>query len=340
VRIPIKLLAPVAASVLCLFGCAGGGSRNVPIIPLPQSGQESTSFSNLLINQGAQPSIGTGVIAVAENLGSKVNIYRQRDLQLVGTITKGLQGYNPTGVAFDASGDLFVAIQVPQASGHVLFYPAGSNSPTFTYTADLSEVTGLRDRSDGTIYVSNSGLSQSDKGRVVEFHTGKKTPFLIVYVPALPTGPSSVAGVGIDASKNMYVPYIEDNEHSHVEKFAPGSKHGTDMGIDAWGGISGITFDSAGNMLVGEYINFVGAGVYVYPPGSKNPSKIIGPKRLTSPADLALTADEKHLFVTDIGSIRGQEVVDEFSYPAGVFLRQAPGNNLIWGVAANPPAPH
>lgn len=254
---------------------------------------------------------GTGLLYVSEYNTNDIAILKQSDMSRVGTITAGVNG--PWGMYVDAHKNLYVA------GGTVEFYPAGSITPTITYSQGLNGPIDVVAGTDGTVYVANFNGAN---GYVTEYPPGSTTPSLEVTTGFL------TEGVALDAANNMYVTYRAGNGSESVLMYAPGSSTGTDLGLTGLsGGAGGLLVDQSGNLVV---VDQAGA-VDIFPPGSTTASKVIG--GMSDPLKVALGHTGKRLYCADNAS----GTLHVFAYPSG-----RPVTNVVLngphGVATSPHA--
>ncbi|MBV8132242.1 MAG: NHL repeat-containing protein [Alphaproteobacteria bacterium] len=138
---------------------------------------------------------------------------------------------NPTGLAFDAAGDLYVA----NTAGNSVrkFSPPGVDLGNFA-TTGLNFPQGLAFDGTGNLYVANSG---NDTVR-------KFSPTGIDLGNFATTGLNSPDGLAFDSAGNLYVTNA-DNTVNTIRKFSPA---GVDLGNFASTALdlpTGLAFDAA-----------------------------------------------------------------------------------------------
>lgn len=238
---------------------------------------------------------------------------RKKDPSPVGKITKRLG--NPVGMCVDADGNLYVAnidgndITVYSGSGHKLIrtIAIGVEAPV-SVVVDKNE----------TLYVSEYYAKS-----ILEFAKGKESPTRTL--PVL----GYAWGVALDGDGNVYASYEGSDGSGHVEKFAPKSKIGVDLGISVGQAVD-LRIDQGGNLLLGDGSHGV---VNVYAPGETNPTRQIS---ITggNPYMLALDESESRLYVTTTTQLL------IFNYKTGTQSGTiSTGLSEASGVALNPPAP-
>lgn len=145
-------------------------------------------------------------------------------------------GQGPTGMAFDASGNLYVSNQI---GGNVRrFGPDGTDLGNFV--AGVSMPWGLAFDASGHLYVAIRGASE------VRRYAADGTP-LGVFAS---TGLNQPIGIAFDPHGNLLVANFGD---STIQKFSP---TGTDLGVFASSGVSQpteIAFDDDGNLYVANW---------------------------------------------------------------------------------------
>jgi hypothetical protein len=212
--------------------------------------------------------------------GARVNIDTSADPAVVGqthyalrtTPTATLTGVSGAGdIAFDASGDLFVANYYANT---VSEFAPGATTPTATLTG-LNGPHALAFDASGDLFVGNYGASGGGN-TVTEFAPGTTTP------TATLTGVWEPLTLTFDASGNLYVPNYGG---SYVSKFAPGATTPTAMlfGVNE---PYGVALDSSGDVFV---TSSEGATVCEFAPGATTPSATL--TGLTDPTALAFDAN-------------------------------------------------
>ena len=145
---------------------------------------------------------------------------------------------NPTGLAFDASGNLFVASRVSGIISKIT--PLGVQS---TFFSGLSSPTGLAFDTSGDLYVANQGSGGS---------ITKITPAATSSLFAT-TNSVTPFGLAFDTSGNLFAAY---NATNTIQEF---SSLGVNLGAFATAGLlsgpHGLVFDSAGNLYASNFIN-------------------------------------------------------------------------------------
>ncbi len=253
---------------------------------------------------------GKELLFVANFNNNVVEIYSAKGSNQapIGQITDGLDG--PEGMAVAAK-HLYVT---NTASNTVTVYRVGKTTVTKTYSSGLDGPAGVAVGTDGTVYVAN--LFGND---VVAYAKGSMTP------TSTYSGLGFPIGVTLDAKNNLYV-----TDSSGVEEFPPGSTNGKNLGISL-AEASGIAIDKKRNIVVA---NQMPAGVYVYPQGSTQASKIFGQEG--DPNPIAFLTNRKQLFVGEPLS----NTINVYAYPSGKMVN-AITNGVAFpaGVAISPQAP-
>jgi RHS repeat-associated protein len=178
---------------------------------------------------------------------------------------------NPTGVALDASGNVFVADYANNmirkiTAGDVVATVAGS---TTTGNFDATGVAALFQRPYGLVLDGAGNIYVADRGnhKIRKINTaGQVTTLAGSGTAGNINGAGSVAafnlpvGVAIDANGNLYV---ADQNNSDIRKITPAGLVSTYAGSGTQGSLDGvnavfhypwsITIDVSGNVLVGDY---------------------------------------------------------------------------------------
>lgn len=175
------------------------------------------------------------------------------------------------GLAFNASGDLFVAncstcLTGQAGTNNVVEIPPHVNTPSVTITNGVTEPFDLAVDTSGTLYVSNLGCySPSCESTVAEYPSGYTTgppPTTITVKYPL--------GLALDSSQNLYVANCVvcstgATGSDQILVYAPG---GTTPIRTITTGVTepvGLAIDSSNNLYVANCINCgLGAGAYVH----------------------------------------------------------------------------
>jgi sugar lactone lactonase YvrE len=195
----------------------------------------------------------------------------------------GLDG--PHGITFDASGDLWVADfgynRVLEYTPPFATHEAASlviGQPNFTATGAATTSTGLRNPA-GVVFDSSGNLWVSDylNNRILEYTTPLSTgeaASLVIGQPDLTTGTATTTSTGLylpygitfDASGNLWVADSSNNRiFEYTTPFSTHEAASLVIGQSSFTTISpatsstglsgpfGITFDTTGNLWVGDY---------------------------------------------------------------------------------------
>jgi sugar lactone lactonase YvrE len=154
---------------------------------------------------------------------------------------------SPTGLAFDANGNLFAATHDPSQGVIYKYTPAGTRS---TFASGLSLPEGLA-------FDANGNLFEADdvSGTIFKFTpSGIKTSFA--------TGLVIPVGLAFDASGNLFV---SSEGPGIIFVFTPGGVKSTFA--SGLSGPIGLAFDAQGNLFVADSNNSGGAHIFRYTPG-------------------------------------------------------------------------
>jgi sugar lactone lactonase YvrE len=206
------------------------------------SGNGDDGVGTLSVNAGATvTSSNTSANAIALR-GADVNIDTSGNPALVGasrslgtTASATLTGVNgPFALAFDSSGNLYVANYANGVGTTLSKFAPASTTPTATLTG-LNQPRGLAFDSIGNLYVANQGSTT-----VSEFAPGGTTPSLTLTGLNLPTA------LAFDSNGNLFV---GNSGNGTVSKFAPGSTTATAT-LTGLSNPQSLAFDSSGNLYV------------------------------------------------------------------------------------------
>ncbi len=157
---------------------------------------------------------------------------------LTATVSGNMLKASSQGLAFDSSGNLYVADYSSNTVNEVT--PSGIVSTFVLASAGLSDPSGLAFDSSGNLYVANLGDNT----------ISEVTPLGIVstFVPAS-AGLSWPEGLAFDRNGNLYV--VNGNDNNTVSEVTPSGVVSTFLPASA--GLSdptGLAFDSSGNLYV------------------------------------------------------------------------------------------
>jgi DNA-binding beta-propeller fold protein YncE len=193
--------------------------------PLMKSNKRTSYLAATVIAAGALSLVGqmadAAVLFVPDGTG---NIVEFTPSGQKSTYTSILG--NPTGLAFDSGGDLYVTDQSDNNAIYK-FTPSGIRT---TFASGLNRPEGIAIDSSGQIYVADH-----DSGKIYRFTT---TGNRFIFASGL-TGPS---GLAVDGNGNLFV----SEDSGNIAKFSPSGQ----SSIFASGGLpSGLAFDSHGNLF-------------------------------------------------------------------------------------------
>jgi sugar lactone lactonase YvrE len=154
-------------------------------------------------------------------------------------LSHGLGGYGTSGLAFDASGALFVSDQVENTIRKV----STSGTDLGIFASGLDSPWGLAFDANGALYAANRG------GNEITKYAADGT-FLGVFAS---TGLSEPIGIAFDAQGNLYVASFGNHT---IRRF---TSTGADLGVFASLNVSSpaeIAFDDAGNLYVANWGSF------------------------------------------------------------------------------------
>jgi sugar lactone lactonase YvrE len=138
----------------------------------------------------------------------------------------------PEGLAFDSAGNLFVSSENPANSSDSTIVKLTSNGTASVFASGLDFPNGLAFDSAGNLYVANT-----DNSTIMKF-ASNGTGSLFARTPY-------PDGLAFDSAGNLYASNIEGG----ISKFSP-----TGTGLGTFGTVSGVgeglAFDSAGNLYV------------------------------------------------------------------------------------------
>ena len=219
------------------------------------------------------------------------------DPSIIGRITSGVKGAQ--GLCVDGDGNLYVA----NGWGNtVTVYAQGSITPSRTYTEGIDDPDYPAVDRHSNLFVSN------DYGKVTEYRRGQTR----LYRTLQATGTTN--GIALDSHGNLFVSYRTDYRHGSLEEFTPGSTQPLILPIPL-DQPQGLLVTRAGTFVVVQTGN--ADGVYVIDPTKPHGSQFvqqIGFHVRQTPVQVALSSDERKLFVSEFGWT-GEGSVYEADYP-------------------------
>ena len=237
---------------------------------------------------------------------------------LLGKITDGID--EPWGMYVDKNGTLYVA---NTHTNTVTAYPAGSLTPSTTWSRGLSSPFYPIVDSKGDLFVSNGN------GKVVEYAHGGANPYRV-----LQTLGTDATGMDFDRQGNLYVAYGACQSSyscsASIEEFAPGSTQGKSLGM-ALTEPQGLIVDKNDNIIV---VEVSGETIDVFRPGAQTPSQVVHTPPLIQ---IAINGGETDVFGAQV--IYGQHgVVVWTAYPFSPSSRmhtrfKTPTPTEIYGIA-------
>jgi hypothetical protein len=320
----------LAAALALGAGCAGGQTPGGGTVPVSAGSAERAARVHAPLGApmpahraggwlSAAAKSAKHLIYVSDFTNNVVQIYPTTgsNPSPIGAITEGISG--PQGCFVDRHGNLFVT---NASNATVTMYPHGSTTWSLQYTG-FAYPTNVTVGRNGMVYVDDL-VGQ----KVVEFPRGKTRPKLTINV----TYPQ---GVALDPHNHLYVAY---NTGSHgggpgdVNEYAPGKTNGQSLGLPiVWS--AGDAIDGSGDVVVADQGSGNGdAAVYVFPPGSTQPSQTIK-QGIEDPFRIAFDKPFKHLYVAD-PEVNALLV---YGYPSGTPLKSITnGLSSVYGVAVYP----
>jgi hypothetical protein len=319
----LRHVAGAAAVASLVVGCAGRASEPVVQAPAPIVRYSPPLVAQPRARGGAASPIG--LLYVSGYACNCVQIYDVlgKNQQPIGQIGKL---NHPQGLFVDAQEQLWVS---NTGARNVLMYPRGATKPSLLLYDPREYPVDVAVHTDGTVFVANTVTEAFKPGDVVVYAPGAKYPTSKLTDRYF----SRVIGVAIDASKDVFVSYIDTKNQGRVDEFVAGSTVATHLGIQA-AFTGGIVLDSGGNIVLNDELA-PATDVYAAPnwqlTGSFGKTGV--------PLYLAFGHTEHYLYVAD-GS---GGAVYQYAYPSGRLVNTITagwsGSSPPYGVAVSPPAP-
>jgi hypothetical protein len=254
---------------------------------------------------GAMPQSGAQVVApslpaasanlyVVNSIGPSVTVYAHGRKTLFQTISQGIN--NPDALAFDSSGNLYVANDgctfsscKPIAPPTVTVYAPGSTKVLRTIKKGMDNPAALVFDGSGNLYVANDGCPASSCRHVVGSTITVYAPGSTKVLRTITKTVDQPFALAFDGSGNLYVANYGVNT---VTVYAPGSTkvlRTIEKGVDR---PDALAFDGSGNLFVANYpcrfasCRNMASSVTVYAPGSAKVLRTIS-QGVASPLTLA-----------------------------------------------------
>jgi gliding motility-associated-like protein len=290
--------SPVTNYTVTAFNTAGPGTATVNITvdglpPVISYGASQTYTAGTAITPLAPSSTGAAVSVPA----------------YYGTLTTVSSGFgSPSGVAMDASGNIYVA---DKNNNDIIKIPAGGGSPT-TITANLNSPLGIAVDKLGNIYVADS-----QNGVVKEISADLST------VTQVGSGFIIPVAVALDPSGNIFVADANPGNNAIYEIATPTGKQST-FASGLFTDISGLATDASGNLYAtdestGTLFKFTSrsnlsltfASMFNFPTGVA-----VGPS-----GDIFVsTGNGAQVYEIPMGSGAPVAIGSGFAFPAGVVI--------------------
>ena len=333
---PTHYALGVCSVAAMLAGCGGSQGPTVsqgPVIisqaargPMPQASPLFVPSSKAkppgwLSPEAIRSAKAVYYIYVADYYNSEILIYPESGkLQSpIGMISSGVA--SPWGLYVSQNADQNANLFVANSGGNsVTVYPAGSTSPSATYSQDLSRPLYPIVDSSGDLFVSNA-----NNGTVVEYPPGSTTPSRVLQTPG-----NEADGMDFDPQGNLYVAYRNSSSYGvgSIEEFAAGSSQGRSLGMTL-NQPQGVIVDKNDNILA---VETGGTNrIDVFPPGAKTPSLELPTPNGDTPTQLAIFQNERELYLSAYSG-----TVYKTRYPLrsrSSLLTKDDAQTLIQGVA-------
>jgi hypothetical protein len=364
-----------AATLALLAGCSGGGSSVPAIPANPGAAGQSVSRSVMphfkqidalggrlqapsttlrFYNPApVDPFVPTHVVyganygnAGGNQLGGYFNMYK-----LPGSSTSTPKckngGLNKVaeinGISADSTGTLWVPGLVPSNlnDGIVLTFTKNTcKLATTKFTETTGEPADIAFATTGTNYVMDIvNFPAMTNGQIEVYPAGDTSPTSTLQLPGelIGTGTSQGLGLGIatDKRNNVYATYINTNSGTDITVFKNGLGSGKILQNANGTFYEGMTFDSAGNLVVASDSSAGGAIDVFKPPFTGAPTSFAAQG---SVVDLKLDPAGTNLYVGDATN----NTIDVYTYPAGTYeysivvTTVAPTAAIVEGVAVDP----
>lgn len=268
----------------------------------------------------------TRLLYVADDESNSVRVYPAgvNNPRPVLKITDGV--FDPQAMVVDAHGTLYVANPTVD---DVTEYRSGTIHPFRTIRNGIQEPSGLAIDDAGTLYVGNRMLAAGEVF-VSEYPFGSTSPIRTIVYPKHDF--PSIAGLAVDSARNLYVMTSFSGGSGIVTKFAPGTTHGTNLGLKGIGNFGdGVGIDATGDL----YVCVSTGAIDVYAPGAESPFRSVS-SGLSSPAFFSVepngalfipnqeaSPNSSNVLEFAPNATRASFVINGFEYPTGTAISPA-----------------
>jgi hypothetical protein len=323
----------VLGAAALLTGCSDGpGSNGAPVGPaqtysrsladLARTGVSPAFLTVLQFRrsvgraQRAQIFKGPKDLYVTDRDLGDVVIFANKTYREVGTITNGT--FNGDGDYIDKRGNLYVA----DTSGDIEEYAAGATSPTFTYTAGMSDPINVSVDRKGRVYEADY------EGKVVNEYAQESNSVVESCAPG-----GGAEGIAVDTSGDVFVAYNGSSGGKIAEYKGGLSGCSESVLTPSFKFVGGMVMDGKGDLVVCDQQSGV---VDVIDPPYSSISGTLG-SGFGTPLHVTLNKQNTLAFVTDIYDLD----VDVLDYPSGKPVATLSGANGLedpWGAVDAPNA--
>jgi hypothetical protein len=338
-----------------LAGCAGGGSaparsNGQPLLPNTATRPAEGGSSGQILNAGLRlsrvplplaPGRPKGFVNVARVNGPRGNQTITSDIGTSAVLVFGWNGdlnailvdglVGPQGITTDAAETLYVANTLGQ---NVMVYRKPYSSVTTTLNDSDEYPVDAAVSTTGVVGVMNIGEPTGGFGSVSFYAKGSTSPCANVSSPYW----ARVFFGAFDASGDLFIDGVDPLGHVAVGEVLGGCKARsiktlkTSNAIASPGGVQ----VADGHILIADQGN---KAIYTYalPTGGSlgSPSRTTLLKPTSIPVGIAMIEGDRKVWVADATLAAN---ATEYTYPAGVVLKDAYAQFVIEGIAVNPAA--
>jgi sugar lactone lactonase YvrE/ribosomal protein S11 len=303
----VSAAGPVLGTVALLVGSAAGASSVVLSDGSAWTASSNSSFLHL--SSGNASGAGSAVVVFTYDAFAGSGI-RTGTLTIAGltlTVTQVGANYlgpgplttlvssglnNPTGVAVDSSGNVYIA---DYSNGAIKEWNFATQQVTALVSSGLNNPVGVAVDAGGNVYFADQG-----NNAIKEWTASTQQ------VTALVTGLNGPQGVAVDSSGNVY---IADSGNNAVKEWAASTQQVTSLVSSGLSSPAGVAVDAAGNVYIADQGN---AAVKEW--NAANGVTALVSSGLKAPAGVAVDGSG-NLYIADYGS--GSGAVYEWSAATG-----------------------